>query len=178
MSPCVNACVVNFMALIRSVVTCGVCLPVVCVEKQQLACLPACMLALYVAGITFVNDLTTALKQQRGSSSSISGRPTLGFCLLSGLSDITQQQAKQLYQQWQSTAASLPSWQKGGVDARLALLQDLAPGWPPQFDLKPNPGLDRVRGLLQLATAAAMCDKPVEDVVQVCAVGAGRSCCF
>lgn len=92
---------------------------------------------------------------------------SLSGCLLAGcgLGSLTQQQAAAVWQQWQEAAAS-------GDEDWMDILQHLAPQWqqPPGMKRptkKQQAGLDRLRGLVQLATAAAVLGRPVQEVVQV-----------
>lgn len=121
-----------------------------------------------------------ARERSSGSSSSSSSSPaasaehavdaiptSLSGCLLAGcgLGSLTQQQAAAVWQQWQDAAAS-------GDEDWMDVLQRLAPQWqqPPgvkKLTKKQQAGLDRLRGLVQLATAAAVLGRPVQEVVQV-----------
>lgn len=115
------------------------------------------------------------------SSSAADGMPStsLSGCLLAGcgLGSLTQQQAAAVWQQWQEAAAS------GDDEDWMDVLQGLAPQWqqPPgmkKLTKKQQAGLDRLRGLVQLATAAAVLGRPVQEVVQVrWPVGAARGRC-
>lgn len=91
---------------------------------------------------------------------------SLGGCLLAGcgLGSMTQEEAAAVMQQWQDAINT-------GRD-RLGVLQGLAPAWQQLPGLKAltktqQAGLDRLRGLVQVATAAAMVGEPVDVIVQV-----------
>jgi hypothetical protein len=93
-------------------------------------------------------------------SSSLSGSLLAGC----GSGSLSQQEAAQLWQQWQAAFST-------GSDP-LGVLQRLAPQWQPPAGLKKpsrtqQAGLDRLRGLVQLATAAATLGQPVPDIVAV-----------
>jgi hypothetical protein len=77
---------------------------------------------------------------------------------------MTQEEAAAVMQQWQDAINT-------GRD-RLGVLQGLAPAWQQLPGLKAltktqRAGLDRLRGLVQVATAAAMVGEPVDVIVQV-----------
>lgn len=106
------------------------------------------------------------------SSDAASSPPmTLGSCLLSGcgLGSLTEQQAADIWQRWEAARAA--------VEDTMAVLQQLAPKWQPPPGLvtvtmkaltRPQQaGLDRLRGLVQLATAAATLGQAPEQVLQV-----------
>lgn len=97
-------------------------------------------------------------------------RPTsLSACLLSGcgLGSMTQQAAADVWQQWGDAV--------GNSHANdLDVLQRLAPEWRlpagmkmKKLNKKQQAGVDRLRGLVQLATAAATVGQPVKEVVRV-----------
>lgn len=93
---------------------------------------------------------------------------SLGGCLLAGcgLGSLSRQEAQQVWQRWQDAQSS-------GDDADwLAAPRGLAPKWqqPPglkKLNTKQQAGVDQLRGLVQLATAAATLGQTPKEVVQV-----------
>jgi hypothetical protein len=116
-----------------------------------------------------------ARDRSNSSNSSSSGSAThaadaipssLSGCLLAGcgLGSLSQQEAAAVWQQWEDADAAGEDW--------MGALQSLAPQWqqPPgmkKLTKKQQAGLDRLRGLVQLATAAAVLGRPVQEIVQV-----------
>jgi hypothetical protein len=94
---------------------------------------------------------------------------SLGGCLLAGcgLGSLSLQEAQQVWQRWQDAQSSSDN------DADwLPALRGLAPQWrqPPglkKLNVKQQAGVDQLRGLVQLATAAAMLGQTPKEVVQV-----------
>lgn len=126
------------------------------------------------------------LARERSSGSSSSSTPdhppgdgipsSLAGCLLSGcgFGNMTRQEAAAVMQQWQAAISA--------GRARLDVLQGLAPAWQQLPGLKAltktqRAGLERLRGLVQLASAAAILGQPVDVIVQVGPLDRWDGCC-
>jgi hypothetical protein len=104
---------------------------------------------------------------------------TLSGCLLSGcgLGSLTPQQAAELWSQWQQASQA----HAVGTGERLDALLGLAPEWQPlpglkRLTKKQQAGINRLRGLVQLAAAAATLQQPVGEVMQVRGPGRAAAC--
>lgn len=91
---------------------------------------------------------------------------TLGSCLLAGcgLGSLEKQQAADVWREWEAATSA-------GEDP-MDVLQRLPPTWQQLPGLDPlsrtqQAGLYRLRGLVQLATAAATLGQPPRQVLQV-----------
>lgn len=149
----------------RRVLTCYT--PVAAGEKS----IASIQSSVAAAALDSIDSTPHSAKQTTGTNSSDANTgsvlpPSLGACLLAGcgVGALSKDQAEEVLRQWLHAVRS--GADRGGCLSTLAARWQQPPGLKPLSRTR-QAGLDRLRGCVQLASAAAVVGLPMEQIVMV-----------